>query len=840
MPTNLFEQKNSFRLVDVNGVLLSNPNDYIVINDPDGFGDMKIVLERGKKSHGFNYEFGEEEKTYGFDRVTYTGELYSSYELVKALYESDQVDAECVLQYLENGSIEHSSILDFEEFEEVDEKIKIKTRRVNFGDLFRTRFDTIVRSDDSESIDGDPVFTPASQTMFFHGKNIFSESKSLTEKLIFTNLVNEPASIFTDDVDPILKNVVDGITYVSGDKSFIETSGINADYEAIGIPGLPIGKWFAFESFNAMNREDYSYIAKIKTSIRVIIDNTSNIADSVLYTSFGHGVVDFGGDNRELLENSYAQIIETSIGDVKTVIIDIENTVDIIRNVVGKNISLLFFAGNPFGQFAIISLEILSHSVSFVRTSSSSTAQVYDQVDLMRHCLNVTTGISNPIDSDLLNIELNDIKVTNGYKLRNIDTSESEVNDSLSYSFKELYEGWLKPCFGAGYQIYNSSGNDKILIARQEHFYQDNEIDFIENVISESFSLTVDKKSFFNEIEVGSKKFPSSTDENKAKNIDEFNTVHKLSSLIKRVKNKFSELCNTIISGFLIENQRIEQYKKNPQQTVSHDKDLFAATSKSITSYEVPASPENRAIIIGTVLLEFNYIQIPGTYYDIRPGDTITVTGFDPSVDGDYEILSFQLIDGNMLISIPPPPVSLLAQDSPFTIDLNRSTLIAQRDEEFVSVTNVFSPETSYNIGLNPKNILYNHSQIIRSGLTKKPLDSPVKIREVDLNDKMSFQFKPGEGQYILNNGYSDVMTMGRDVEQQEMATPIFTGEYVKWKSNISYTRVKNIRNKCMNQDPLNNFGYVRVLEYKVFLDKIKYNPLSEEVSFEGRVKYDQ
>ena len=92
MNENYFESQNQYRLYDVLGVTLENPNDFIIINEPSGYRTTDIELNRDKKTQGFNYEFSDEKKPYGFDNVKFSGlpkQPLSPRQLIVDAYEKE-------------------------------------------------------------------------------------------------------------------------------------------------------------------------------------------------------------------------------------------------------------------------------------------------------------------------------------------------------------------------------------------------------------------------------------------------------------------------------------------------------------------------------------------------------------------------------------------------------------------------------------------------------------------------------------------------------------------------------------------------------------------------------
>ena len=173
MPSNLYESKNEFRLYDVEGVILS-PNEYILINEPEGFRDFNITIERDPDKHGLFYEFGGDDELLGFDRVTLSGQSYSPYEFINTILDSKGIDSKIQLEFLSDDISQYKADFDFESLNIEDYKISVNVRRVLLGDLFRTRIETPVDFSATTSIDGESITGLSPESMFLHGKAINS------------------------------------------------------------------------------------------------------------------------------------------------------------------------------------------------------------------------------------------------------------------------------------------------------------------------------------------------------------------------------------------------------------------------------------------------------------------------------------------------------------------------------------------------------------------------------------------------------------------------------------------------------------------------------------------
>ena len=157
----------------------------------------------------------------------------------------------------------------------------------------------------------------------------------------------------------------------------------------------------------------------------------------------------------------------------------------------------------------------------------------------------------------------------------------------------------------------------------------------------------------------------------------------------------------------------------------------------------------------------------------------------------------------------------------------------------------MISPETVYNVGLNPKYMLLNQSLIINSGFNPKPETSVIKTQEAKLNSNMNCRFIPNEGDYVLGGSDTEV-SMDGDIPLSDVNSysRLFNGLLFKFTANITYQRLLVIRDSYLNESGnADNYGYIRFKapdgnEYSGFLMELKYNPMSQQAEFELRGKF--
>ncbi len=821
MSTNLWEFKNQFKLIDVEGIVLS-VGEELLIREPNGFGDSMITLSRSEKTHGFDFEFTEAEVPYGFTRAMKLGSI-DPFTFLSSLYNLKGVDAKCEFQFLNFNTdtllyeVQYDSMLDFSEIECLDFKVEILARRINFDDKFRTRQETPVSFDATTSIDGDPItgLFFDQKSMFLHGKLIRQNAESFS--LPFNSNISFR--------DLYLQNRFDGIEFENGDKPYIDSPAIIEEIAGTSSEVIPRGSY-------ALNSPDniLRYTAKVTLTYSGFVESA---ALTTVIVSVGYATKNFS-DPGAAISDFDITILDTFVSAMPgdDVSFSGSHTFNIELSSAdpeGTNLHAYILRTNNspvFSQLHQIFNFGLDVEIETVRKGSTVTC--YNLFDSTRHIIESLTGQILPLESDFLSNEAIDIYQTNGYKIRSIG-SESVVT-----SFKDQFQKFLQPMFGLGYAVVEDNGEFKVRIERYEYFYQNKEIIYLDNLQNDTYEATAYEEILVNNVVVGYKEFPKSTDENKNNNVDEFNTKHDLLFPLEAVDKKKEYICNAITSGYKIENQRREQFKLTPNTTVSDDPDIFAINGIESDNYE------DQEIVF--LALGLNYIVFINSSLDIRKGDVLTIPS-SVSNAGPHTVLDSFILGVNLVAAADSTIIGEVVVS-----DVIRDTtrLRALRDEEFQSVSNVLDVNTVYNLGFNPRYLLLNQSPVLNSGMDPKPGTDEVSVRDVQLNSAMTCQFKPGEGGYILG-GDDNLVDMGGDVPLSDLNgyQKLFKPNRYKFTANLDYSDVLIIRDAYLNQslDDI-NYGFIRFkcpdgTDKKGFLMEMKYNPLSEQTEFELIEKFE-
>jgi hypothetical protein len=862
MPSNFYERKNEYRLYDVEGVLLTAGN-YIIIREPSGFSEFPINLERDPQKHGLFYEFGGEDETLGFDRVTLTGQPYSPFNFIRSIVQEKGIDAKIQFELLNYESgvpvSQYLADLDFEQYSEEDYKISVNSRRVLLGDKFRTRVETQVDFSKTESIDGTPITGLTPDSMYFHGKIIDKEgdlevqdplqdadfpAASFDNPANFEESINGSTTTISEFVYecamPFFKtniNSIEGLAALNaailvGDDALIDNNIFTLGGEEF------IGGAYDFDiSLEFCFRNKYVLAPNVNIdldiSAELVVVNSNNeeyqriqfFIDSYSFNKpasdeFERYYPNNGVDR--FFDGFYTATYNNSLNlnDKDRVFIFVK-----AESSIGINGGAFFFSD---GQILIDAKQV----------QEGSQVDTYKLFEATNHVIESITDQTSVLESNFLQNIADPIRITNGYKIRDFQPGDSNVNTEVKTNFKSHFENFLQPVFGLGYSIYENGGVFKVLMERYEDFYQDIEVDFIDTIQDGTYFVEYDKDLIYNESRVGYKDFPKSTDENKSNNIDETNTQHSLLTPIESVKKKADYISEYIASGYKIENQRREQFKDKPSDTVSDDDKLFTVVSVETNQYT-----DLTVNFIGNFPLVGNLktaLFTNGTYLDIQVGDQVTVSG-SVSNDGVYNVIETIILGVDLSVRFQENVTTELGV-SGVTITLDSTRLRAARDDEFQSITNVVDAKTVYNVGLNPRYMLKNHSLLLNSGFNPKPETDTIKTQDVKLNSQMSCQFKVGEGLYNVNPEVSVSMNEDTVLSTFNNYEKLFSGFLIKFTANISYQRVVDIRNNYLNQGS-ENYGFIRIEtpqgeERSGYLMNMTYNPLSQQAEFVLREKF--
>lgn len=149
----MFEKTEKFLLIDENEVTLTEP---LEIREPSSFGDLILKLLRDPEDRGgANFEFGDEESILGFDRWD---DVYTTIQTIIAANGSDS-NIRIEYYHLISGTFEkiYEGHIIPSSMDEVDDEVRFRVKRTDFGDKFRTRIDVENDIESEVDLDGNVI-----------------------------------------------------------------------------------------------------------------------------------------------------------------------------------------------------------------------------------------------------------------------------------------------------------------------------------------------------------------------------------------------------------------------------------------------------------------------------------------------------------------------------------------------------------------------------------------------------------------------------------------------------------------------------------------------------------
>lgn len=740
------------------------------IREPIGWSEAPQTLKRSERWHGFNYEILGETKL-RFSALT-------GREDIVTVFNQYGFDAKIYLQYgttYEGGEvIEYEGLLDLMTKADDGTFFSCTVKKSTLHDKIEPRFDTKLDLYSTTDLDGGSIgsVTPT---------NIVLHSKALQEK--FLSEVpdeRETEGFFGGDTD----------IYVfpeCGSPSINEIKNFSAKTFS-AIEETPLNKemwiWDAFSTGAYRFQINWSFTGAVMLEKKSFAQGTLKITSRFTRAFL---VVQRGG------VSTYYQIGSTSFdGFVNEITFTVtftgslDTTIDIKR---GDKIYI--YAEIKYTYKGVNELKKTNYGF----TSNNASIQVDGQSENDRSGVNGLTLFkalqrslyqiagSDCLESDFFNTGCGkDYLVTNGFSIRRF----ADKNPTLS--FKELLES-IDAIFFVGYEYNTSTSGQKIRIKKADDFYSGGEI----IAFSECFDYRTEVAGqyIYSSVEIGYNKF---LDEG-INFLDEFNTKHEYQLPIEGHENRLSAMSSLIASGYALEITRREQFDSAPKDSTKYDDDCF------IIAYSPQGTQTDTASTVFIKFYTFNYFQIP---LDSLPsffavGIIVAVSG-TVSNNRSYTISAIEIVTDsatNIKYYRVWVAETTLVLESTVTATFSTSGIAgaAEKDEAFDIVAGVISPETSYNLRITPKRMLYNRSKWLISSLYYKQTAAVVKNTFFKMNGDLQTKFKNTET-CLLGDVARSIILEKNSVQKGSLGyqVPLFIPEWAYFSSYTTRSQWNTIR----------------------------------------------
>lgn len=851
---NLFEGLDEFRIVDVDGVVQSSPN-YIIIEEPVGFDDLNISLKRRPEDRGgVNFEFGDEESLLLFDKV-------AGKELIEGILAVNGTDSKILLEYYNDGTLRYSGNIVGSSMDKEDATIGFRVRREDFDNKLQTRFDSIINVESPTDFD-DNAITPIQLEQLALHSNIIRKISNRR------SIEHTPApSYFPSNIEWTNNSAGEG-QLVFGVP--ISSSGSVDEYfdygntlflEDLSNGGILVQTDFAGAIDGTVEDNEFFILksASKKGNIRIQLDVNFDVILTELTAGVGNNL-DMSIACRVRQKNAAGEIINSDIPFNQTFDID-PNFASSGGNKVNVTFSfdetwffnrddrlfiyMRFFVvgaigANPVfavwdglgGQTAFIEDVQIVLTEDSIEVPSLSTGAYY--YDMLQKCLEYVTGNNDALISSYFErIENGAVSdacgalnfITTGFKIR-------EFNEDLTITIKDLVE-FAKARFGCGFAIINDGGSDKLLLEKQEHFFQNKKILTITDVHN-PVTRKVNKEILFNESLVGYKKF---TRANERGTIEGFNTQSSHLLPIEKDKKKIQILSDIIADDAEIERVRRNSLLNSADESDEKDDDPFVIkvqrfndtnpyVSANYLDLQVLREATNGRIVIdGLIIL------------GVANGDHIHISG-QPirQIDGTVELD----LENNQTIL----PVSTETNDDALNLNFYFSdagqnpmdTFTPERREGHLFITGLIDADKTYNVDHAPTQFIIQNFAWFGGSMLKK---AGTKV----------FKFLKKKNRTVLSKAEAsaacslttDLIAEDDDLllsDLRSYSTEIFNEDLYEFKARVSIDNILRIRDAMRNEavDDI-NYGFLEHPDedgnlVEAYLFDMEYNPDSEEASF--------
>ena len=383
-----------------------------------------------------------------------------------------------------------------------------------------------------------------------------------------------------------------------------------------------------------------------------------------------------------------------------------------------------------------------------------STAPAYRAFDLLTQMVESITGQKNAVISNYFSEGGEGYKFlfSNGYGIRNFGGSSYKMIKDLSSFLTSLQN---IECLGVG--IKKISGIEYLVIEKMSHFFQNGVI--LRNIDTFLWKNKHSSKFCYNKVEYGYSKF-------EGLNLiqqDEYNvSCSALLQFLQTQDNVLNIQTDLIYSGYLLEEQRRNQFIANPGQSLTNDSDWFGiATFEPNIFKSIIVQFDNVDLRVG--FFQTSMTLILGDTFTVDSGSNLgTIFTIQSEVPG-YPILGLDIYQ------ITPAPIN----EAPFTTNLtiipsSPDQVFAERNQPFSICSGIIDPSTIYNARRSPKHILYNWRPLLGVGLFFVDIMSPdfsvsqIINTPVKMNSLLTTKYLPTE-QFKGNIGDLTITEINRE-----------------------------------------------------------------------------
>jgi hypothetical protein len=591
-PRFILIRNTELKILDGDTINISSFSDYLLLEDePEGFDNAKLLLERDEEYHGFNYE-------YQVDALRFDCNYGKPY--LDNIFEEDGTDANVIFIYgygdLDTVDVLYVGGIDFNEWGVEDSEYTVMNiRKDDFGNVLQSNFDVPQK------------FIPDQEVLLYSKaipKKVTYRIPAADSTLSFTGIT--PVAYYATSFNGNISKASGSNGYVffndgkEGDSNFEIFPTYDFQVDNLE-PRQPSKRKFLFRS-----KQSARYTIDIKLALGLKM--SAGLENFVDFSWCTLRIIKTGLDGVTVISSELPIEATEVLIDVDTITADRVLVFDVTYSTSVNLEECLYLyiemdktassfpsgsvirqiTAQPFnGDTTVPQISIVAETLSpFSFTKLSKPFNALTSVFKTASLLDYNPVISEFFDGGCGSL----LYLTNGFWIRggeritSIDAEKLEIKQSP----KQLIDK-LGKLFNLGWGIeYDYTMNEVVRIEPAEYFYQDVEILTLdENNISD-YVKQVDSSKVFNEIEVGFSKYSKNRETDKGNTIDDFHTKHIYSTPIQRNKAKQTIITDLVLSAYEIEITRRKQFEDNGENASANygnDDDLFGVQILSETPF---------------------------------------------------------------------------------------------------------------------------------------------------------------------------------------------------------------------------------------------------------------
>jgi len=844
--------KIEFRLIDLDGVVLTNAGDFIEVEEPKDYESTNLVLERITNQediprHGFNFSYGDPETPIVFIKA-------SGYQLLQDIYDLKGNDAQVKYQFIATDTrtnTEKANITYFLDFNTYSRKwengqprIEVTVINQALSYKIKSRYESVINLLDNKDLDGNSITPLELDEHYWHGKVI------------------EKGSEFTGNTTDV--RYFDGRREYRDNEAFfvaipytLVTNEIGAStFESLGI-FEDEGDMDGFFHFNAP--DDGKYRIQYKNSPSLLVDFYNNNSDGTdVVLDFCYKIGEAGTINVLQSERGTVgtgNVFYTNYGSLSSNgrVVDKIYDIDTVINLQKDDNLYLFYRYQNDPESNDITPQPRRREFAFIGTGSVNGAYIpflkvtaetapattlvnsIDIFDFNNRMLEIISGQTDILLSDFYSTGCGAKRwLTNGYQLRNFETDLRPPETTMEDLIDALT---LIDDIGWGYELDN--GEVKIRMEESNHFYKDAEILKIDSKVIRYEEMIADEL-IINQIVLQFNEYI----EEELNTLDAFTTKAEYLTPIKTKFLKLELFCEFIADAYSIEYTRRQQFEETPNDSWRYDNNIFIVDWVEIKTIDFFSKADNLTALVAALPLSTKFIisqRVP------ELADLVSFTCTVSGVTTSYTVDELTFNDTNDTTEIKVNETidtSALPQKMEFTGGFSFKR--PESDQNFSTVNNLISPSTTYNLRMSMKRLLLKHAKWLNSGLNYKESTEVIQNTFLDHNKTLQTQFRDGET--CLGGDLNRILlSENEDIALSDFGNfaRYFIPLRIEYEAELSFTENEYLRNALNGQSiDDNNYGYISVLNEdggftKIYVNQHIYKPYSSTVEGWGYKKYD-